>query len=133
LVKTISDPVFGSLQWDWYWEGKADVPALGGTIDLKVEAADEDALPSQDQRRVFRAFVADAGRLRPEIERALLEYYQRVRPIYQENASHYPGGFDRAMPVLASGKEIWPLLMDASVMVPEQQDGDVVVVAWNCS
>ncbi len=125
----IVDPVLGKLRWDMSWEGKANVPPFGKlpfSIDTDEGNDDLATPPAVAHREAFERFVAAAGELRPVIETANFEYFQRVRPIYEESGMEPP-------PKVTSAAALWKHLSGMRLLVPPQ-DGKAwrVELSWNC-
>lgn len=123
------DPVLGKLRWDTLWEGKADVPPFGKlpfAIETDKGMYDVATPPSAPHRKAFEQFVAAAEKLRPAIEKANFEYFQRVRSNYEDSGMKPPK--------ITSATALWKHLRSIALHIPHQ-DGKAwrVALSWNCS
>ena len=127
--RKLDDPVFGSLTWDTFWEGTVDVPGFGKlpvTVETDVETYAVATPPAAEHRRAMTNFLAAAATLRPKIEKANFEYFQRVRDNYAEGHGKVP---DVRKPA-----DLWKELSSPALHVPAQ-DGKAwrVEMTWECS
>jgi hypothetical protein len=127
--RKVNDPVFGELTWDTFWEGEVDVPGFGKlrlSIDADAEAHAVATPPGDAHRQAMTRFLAAAQRLRPRIEKANFEYFQRVRENYAE------GGGD--VPDVREPADIWKEHFSPALHIPVQ-DGEAwrVELNWECS
>lgn len=61
--KKFKDKVFGTLQWNVWWEGKANLPSLGKNVLLSVES-DEGEPPTKEQRQAYQSLRSMGDSLR---------------------------------------------------------------------
>ncbi len=75
----LSDPVFGVIRYQRaarFWEGTADFPALGKSIEVLIDADLQG--PSEDQHRFFRELQSRIAGLLLMVHQRLREEAQRV-------------------------------------------------------
>jgi hypothetical protein len=78
-MRTIVDPVFGTLLWRGRWIGNVQVPLLGRNGEIRVS----DAALSADGRDCWTQFLERQGQLSTGVERALFRYLQTHREILE--------------------------------------------------
>jgi hypothetical protein len=136
--KTIDDPVFGQLTYNWLgsWAGTVALGEFGDEVALSI-SADRGEPPSDAQRSAYQALVADLSKLHTAVERANLKFYnevvlgdwreQELRERPDERAL-----IMRDMPDVDDASLLWKWLTYPALSIPKQEDeGWVVELAWN--
>lgn len=129
--KKLKDKVFGTLEWNVWWEGKARLPSLGKNVALSVES-DEGEPPTKEQQQAYQSLQAMDDSLREAVEQASYRYYRKVRPNYLEqfDEDESPG----KMPQLSEAADIWRLSSRPTVHIPAAQGkGWRAELGFNCS
>jgi hypothetical protein len=118
-MTTISDPVFGPLEFDGYtWQGQTGLTLLGEALRVGVDGTLQQP-PGDLERLAYRHFLALHTGVQPALERAIFAYYLEVAPVYRDAMGEWA---DELMPVLPDSSLIWAALSYPSVYVP-LQDG----------
>lgn len=136
--KTIDDPVFGQLTYNWLcvWEGTVALGEFGDEVALSVSVEGVEP-PSDAQRHAYQALLADLGKLHKSVERANLKYYNDVvlgewREQELQERPDDRASIMRDMPDVDDASLLWKWLTDPALSIPKQEDeGWVVELAWN--
>ena len=128
---TLKHPIFGTIKWDEFWEGRATLPGFG-KMDLTIEtseSADNVATPPTDRHRAaFEAFRKSAERLYAAVEQANFKYFRRARPDLVED---FGAEF---VPDVKSAAALWKELGKPTLHIPMPRGKSWrVEINWNCS
>jgi hypothetical protein len=138
VPRRVTDPVFGEMALDTVWTGRVSVSLFGETIDLTVDTGDAYWLPclrppTEEQRQTFLHFNQICKEMHGSIEEALFKYYQEVRPLYCSDGRKQ-AEIDEDVPILTSPPQIWQLLSNPSLFIPNQNHApNQLCLWWKCS
>jgi len=134
---TIVDPVFGCRVLDTRWVADVPVSVFGTKMRIEVDTAPAYWMscvdpPSEEQRQIFIQFIKSSSELRIDVESSLYRYYQRVRDLCCDGRT--AGEIAEEVPLLRSAAEIWSLLSEPNLLIPNQRvDAETVCLQWNCT
>jgi hypothetical protein len=99
------------------WDGTAFVPFWRSELDISIDPSEEGITPRQ--LAILRAVLNYPQDLRPEFERALLDYYQAdvdgTYCSYDEHGRPIPGS---GPPKLTEPSQVWGLIDEPLVCIP---------------
>lgn len=108
-MKTIDDPIFGTLEFDNGWTGTLKVPFLEREFTLKINNS-ERFVPDQEQRDCWLQFLGRQDLFKTSIEQALFDYYNRHLQDLLCRYEFGPADKLEKMPTLERSSQIWDLL-----------------------
>ena len=125
MPQQMQDPIFGTLTFahDIQWEKEEPISLFGHDVIVSF-GHDGQAGPDDRQRAIYQQFQAKQEQLKPILQEAMFDYYQRVCEEYREAIGEEEEA-DEYAPILTGSDEIWRLVEASSIFIP-RQDAETV-------
>ncbi len=124
----ITDPVFGPLQYEDFWSGHVSLKHLGDEIPIEIEA--DESGPTDSQRVALSDLSKNQETLKAKLEKAIFEFYSSMHSVFRKG--YDPDYVDVDVPFLKESNQIWSLMSDLQVFIPEEDEGGILLL-WECT
>lgn len=133
------DEMFGSLTYDYGYEGKTSVDLFGISWEIMVQINADEKVITDSQRNAYRKFLENESEVLNDVENSIFEYYEKVFESYRVQVSDLAQK-DRIAPKINNKRELARIVEPVSLIIDydfenkkPQRIGFIMETSWDPS